>query len=602
MTDQKEESSWKKLRTLSMSHDSASRGVRRVNKLSKNAMRHARRFVSSRLDRLSSIKRMVIGWVVLVVILAGISLVQWIGFRASYTTETPAHGGTFSEGVLGPLETLNPLFARSSAEKSAAKLMFASLYAYDKTGNLKGDIAQSVAVNEAETEYTVTLRPDVTWSDGVTLTAQDVVFTVGLLKDPTTRTEISGWQLIKAEAKDQTTVIFTLPGAYAPFLHSLTFSVLPEHILGDVPPSELREQPFSQAPVTSGPFAFRLVQESSAGSGRRILHMVANPRYVHGVPRLERFQLNVYDDRESIERALNTDEIVATPELIYGNVEPSLQGDFSYQSHSINDGVFALFNTREGVMSSTRVRQALAIGVDRTALREGLAQTTAGLDGPIISSQVTGDFPGFPGYDLEKAKGLLDEEGWTISDGVRQKNGVPLTVRMVTLKDTGFSQATNDLAEVWREDLKVVVDVRVVDSLDPAENVIQSVLQPRNFDVLVYELVLGGDPDVYAYWHSSQARSNGLNFANYSNVIADDALSGGRTRLDEKYRADRYRSFVRRWLLDMPAVPLYQPKLDYITSRSVTALSADAQLVSIENRYVDVIYWAVSNHSVYQTP
>ena len=580
----------------------AKRSVKKVNKASKNFMRHARRFVSARLDRLASVKRMVIGWVVLMMVLIGISVTQWANFRSAYMTEAPVAGGTFSEGVIGPLESLNPLFARSSAEKSAAKLMFAGLYTYDTSGNLKGDIAKSVEINEAETEYVVKLHSGATWSDGTALTANDVVFTVNLMKDPETGSEISGWELFGAQAVDATTVKFTLPGPYAPFLHSLTFPILPKHVLSEVKPAELRENQFSQNPITSGPFSFRRLQAVSNDASRNALHMVANTRYIYGTPLLERFQLNSYGKREDIEKALQRSEIMATPALTYGDVSSSLGDSYSNQSHSINDGVFALFNVRSDVMSSLAVRQALALTIDRAEIRKEAAPGTGSLDGPLLASQTDDEMPVFPAQDTQKAQELLDGDGWLVSGDLRQKDGRALEVKMVTLRNSGFSQVVNNLADMWRNSLEIKVDVQVVDQLDPTQDVLQSILQPRNFDVLVYELVIGGDPDVYAYWHSSQAKPTGLNFANYSNVIADDALSGARSKRDEKYRSDRYQSFTRRWLADMPAIPLYQSKIDYIHTNSVKAMNADSVLVLPEDRYADVLYWSVNTATVFKTP
>lgn len=591
--------SWKKFKSLPFS--GRNKGVS-VNKLSRDAVRHTRRFVSSRLDRLAAIKRMLVGWLFLAVLLIGVSLAQWYGFRPAYMTEAPAAGGTFSEGVLGPLETLNPLYARSSAEKSAAKLMFSSLYSYDQTGNLLGDIAKSVEINDASTEYIVHMRPDIKWSDGYDLTAEDVAFTVDLLKHPDTRSEFSGWELFSAEVLSPTKVKFTLPGAYSPFLHSLTFPVLPKHVLAKIEPAELREQQFSFSPVTSGPFAFRLLQDSSFGLSRKTLHLVSNPLYIHGQPLLERFQLNVYESKDDIKKALMSDEIVATPELAYGEVSESLKSSYVSQSHSIKDGVYALFNNKDGLMSDRNLREALAISVSREELRKSINQSSKPLEGPILSGQVSGDLPGFMSKDTEKARKLLDNEGWIATEGVRKKGDQTLAVNMVALKGVGFSSIANQLADAWRKELQIQVNVSMIDPLDTAQNVLQSVLQPRNFDVLVYELVLGDDPDVYAYWHSNQARATGLNFANYSSVIADDALSGARSKTDLKYRSDRYRAFVRRWQADVPAIPLYQPKIDYIMSKSVSTMADDMTLVTQENRYANVIYWSVARASVYRTP
>ena len=158
------------------------------------------------------------------------------------------------------------------------------------------------------------------------------------------------------------------------------------------------------------------------------------------------------------------------------------------------------------------------------------------------------------------------------------------------------------MAEVWQKELNIATDVKIVDVNDVSQSILQNVLLPRNFDVLIYELAMGGDPDVYAYWHSSQATSGGLNFSNYNNAVADDALASGRSKLSKRQRMDRYGKFTSIWQQDIPAIALYQTKIDYIHLNSVKALAEDASLVSAVDRYTDVTYWSVNKTQVYKTP
>lgn len=597
--DQKKPPSWNKFKKLSFSKRSL---TRRVKKLEKSSVRHARKFVSSRLDRLALVKRAVFGWVALVLILIGISSLQWVMFRQAYSVDAASPGGTYSEGVLGPLETLNPIFARSSAEKSAARLLFASLYNYDDSGTLKADLAESVTIDENQKKYTVKMKEGLKWSDGAPLTAQDVVFTVELLGNSATQASISGWSSFKAEATDSKTVVFTLPAAYSPFLHTLNFPILPSHVLAGVKPAELREQSFSSSPITSGPFALRLLQTTASDGSRKVAHLVANPRYIHGQPKLERFQLNVYATKDDIATALKTNEIIATPELFMNSLPSATQKMYQSKSYAIDDGVYAMFNNRDGVLSDKTVRKALALSVDTGKLRNEINTPAAPLLGPVLEHHVDGELPSLES-NLDEAKKLLDESGWKLSEGdVRAKEGQKLAIKIVALEGSNFSETVDGLAKIWRENLNVQVDIEMMDPLDPSRSVLQAVLQPRNFDVLVYELVLGGDPDVYAYWHSSQANADGLNFANYNSAISDEALNSARAKVDKKYRSDRYRSFARRWLDDTPALALYQPKIDYISSKTGSSIEADAVLVFPEDRFANVIYWSVNSAPVYKTP
>lgn len=593
-----DKSSWNRFARLKVSR----KGVnKRLRKIEKGSLRHAHKFVMSRLDRLANVRRRVSIWVALVLVMIGVSAVQWHISRSSFTTMTYASGGSYSEGVLGPLENLNPIFAKTSAEKSAAKLLFSSLYRYDSTGNIKTDLVDGVKVNDKETEYTVKLKKNLKWSDGHDLTINDVIFTLKLLANPEVGAEISGWRSIKFEKASEDSVKFILPASYSPFVHALTFPIVPEHALKDVKPSNLREHDFNKAPISSGPFAFRLLQNVTSDGSKKVLYLQSNGNYYGGTTKLDRLQLYVYPTQDDIVKSLRTREITGTPELIYNDQWAEVKSMYAAESHSLNNGVYALFNNNSQFLQSNPIRQALALSVDTGKLRQSLSLSTEELSGPILN-KFLGKSSQPLGYDTKKAKSLLDAEGWKVIDNARQKENVKLKLNMVVLKNNNYEKAAQYLAQVWRNELNIEVDVKVIDPNDASQNILQTILQPRNFDVLIYELSLGGDPDVYAYWHSSQATNNGLNFSNYNNAVADDALESGRSKLSLKQRFDRYEKFANIWKTDAPAIALYQPKFDYIHIRSVKALDEKTEVVNPVDRYVDVQYWATEKQSVYKTP
>ena len=82
----------------------------------------------------------------------------------------------------------------------------------------------------------------------------------------------------------------------------------------------------------------------------------------------------------------------------------------------------------------------------------------------------------------------------------------------------------------------------------------------------------------------------------------DEALSGGRSKSDSRYRAERYQLFVRQWLADIPAIRLYQPKMDYISLANTESIGEDAELIYPVDRYANVIYWSGRSGPVLKTP
>jgi peptide/nickel transport system substrate-binding protein len=231
-----------------------------------------------------------------------------------------------------------------------------------------------------------------------------------------------------------------------------------------------------------------------------------------------------------------------------------------------------------------------------------VASKTLELDLPFTNGQLKGDVPKAPAFNRVEAEKLLDAQGWILGKGnIRKKDGRELRLSVVAIKNTEFERVLEKLAGSWRS-IGITVDTKLIDSSDATQSEVQSVLQTRNYDVLLYQLDIGADPDVYAYWHSTQSTSQGLNFANYANSISDDALSSARTRVEPELRNAKYITFAKQWILDVPAIGLYQPTAQYVSSNMVTSFDASNTFVSSIDRYSDVLDWSVGTRNVYKTP
>lgn len=593
-----EPSKWRRIPKMSFSSKELSRRMKRVEGAS---LKHARRFVFKRLDNFLEVRRRIALWILAIGVVIGATGVQYMWYQNNYRATANATGGTYAEAVLGPVDTLNPLFAKSSAEETAGELLFSRLVTYDKSGNLNYELADSMVMSPDGKTYTYTIRPDARWDDGLYVRARDVVFTVNLLKNPATRSTITGWDDVVAKEIDSRTVAFELPAVYAAFPHALRFlPILPEHILRDVEPASLREDSFSSKPVGSGAFTLRLLQEVDATNGRKIIHLAKSSAYFKGTPKLDRVQLHVYKDVDSVKRALATSEVNAATDLTVTDSNSISTERYNIEHRPVNSGVYALMNTASPVLQDKRVRQALQAGTNTKEVRNTLSSDLPELYLPFIDSQVYGNIPTAPVYDFNKANQLLNEAGWVVQGSVRMKDGQPLALNVVTTKNNDFETVLSVLVKQWRA-LGVTVTTKIVDSADPSQNVVQDILQPRQYDVLLYQLTIGGDPDVYAYWHSSQSAS-GLNFSNYKNPISDDALASARSRIETDLRNAKYITFANQWLSDAPAIGLYQATMQYVYTKSVHALPQDFMLVSNADRYSGVRFWSVGDRTVFDTP
>ncbi len=125
----------------------------------------------------------------------------------------PAYGGTYVEGIAGVPQYLNPIIAATNVDQDVSALVFSGLTRYDRGGTIVPDLARSFSTDPEGKVWRFTLRSDATWHDGAEVTADDVVYTVGLLQDKAYvgpfRDAFRGVSVARVDAK---TVTFTLAG------------------------------------------------------------------------------------------------------------------------------------------------------------------------------------------------------------------------------------------------------------------------------------------------------------------------------------------------------------------------------------------------------
>jgi putative periplasmic oligopeptide-binding protein of oligopeptide ABC transporter len=564
--------------------------------------RHASRFILRRIENVRLVMTEIMIWLAAIALLIAGLGIQYSWNSQGSKKDGAKSGGVYVEGVIGNISTLNPLLAASEPEQAVSRLLFSSLYNYDVTGALHTDLAESMTVKDDKV-YTIKLRNAV-WHDGKKLTAEDVVYTINLIKNPQVRSPLRvNWLDISARAIDDSTVEFMLPAVYAGFSHALTFPVIPKHILQSVSPSSMREADFSSNPVGSGPFAVKRVQTSESTSSTDVVRMEPNTKYYGAISTLSRLELRAYGNESLLVKAVNSGEVSAASGLSLSAADNIKSKQYSTKHWLLNKGVYLLMNNRSQTLQDARVRQALRYATDTSSIRATVGDNVARLDTPILQSQIAQKLPAAPDYNLDKAKALLKEAGWTYNQGQwKGKDGRPLAVAVTTSSGRDeYKKIVDALKQQWSK-LGVDVQLREIDTSSTTTSFVQSVLQPRDYDALLYELELGADPDVFAYWHSSQASASGYNFANYSNRTVDNDLVGGRSRTNSALRAAKYIQFVNQWLNDAPAIGLYQSVGSYVLNNGASIVEPRGSLNTMNDRYADVTTWSTGKASVYKTP
>ena len=568
---------------------------RRGVELGQQADQQIERLLLRRFDRLLSVRRFVLLWTGLFIILILATFFQQRSLSAYYQSLQPVPGGIYSEGIVGTFTNANPLYAASAPDRAISRLVFAGLLKYDNDNNLVGDLAQDWVLGPAPTHYSVNLKKNLTWHDGQPLSATDVAFTFNTIKNIEAQSSLyNAWKDITITQEGELTVNFDLPNPLAAFPHSLTSGIIPYHLLKDIPPPSLRSSQFNSSPVGSGPFEWKFVEilGTPTTDRQQRLSLAAFDKYAGGRPKLDGFNLITFTDDQQMITAFKRKQVNAMSGL--ESMLSEFKDDKGVQLYTtpLTSAVMAFFNTSHGALGDINVRRALVAGVERPPLVNITGRPTELVDSPLLRGQIGYD-PGIiqRGYNFEQANQLLDQAGWQRGDkNLRYKNGQVLEFSLRSQDTQQYSLTTQYLQQQWEKlGIKVVVTYYSGDDLQG------QVIASHDYDILVYGISIGADPDVFAYWHGSQASitSQGhSNLSEYKSSVADEALEAGRTRTDNAIRAVKYKAFLTAWTSDLPALALYQPNHIYITRGPVFGYSR--KTVNVEaDRFYNVENWMV---------
>lgn len=557
-------------------------------KVGMESREHIRNNFLKRLSHIANIRLLVLEWALSVIALIMLAITQAFWFSDSYSESVFSSGGTFTEATLGEVKSMNPLFATTSSEKVLSKLLFATISEIDYSGHYGMGLAQYIRPSEDGKIWTVKLKDNLKWSDNEPITNKDVIYTINLIKNPVVNSiYYANFSNVNVSENENGEIIFTLKSAFADFIAALDVPILPEHILGSTDPKNIVENDFSISPITSGSFTFNAVQTTNKSS-ESVYYLSSNKNYYENPTLLSGFAIHTYENKEDIIAAINSSNVTATAELSGDDISKISSRQFNQKNSSLNSGVFAFFNLKREYPKNRDFRFAVRQGMNIDNLRAAAPETT-NLDYPLIDKQIKiSNYPEIPGYDQEAAKNKIAE----IS------GGEPIYINIATV-NSGYLP---DVAEKIKTELALIGIEANISIYEENQDFVNNVIAKRNYDILLYDIELGADPDVLPYYYSLQATSTGLNLSNYQNILVDDLLLGARDTLNKELRIKKYESFLQYWVNDVPAIAIYQPNLTYIYNRNARIFSNDVRLVKGMDRFSDITSWATVKTMKNKTP
>jgi peptide/nickel transport system substrate-binding protein len=491
---------------------------------------------------------------------AAVGALSWSPARAA-----AADPVVFAVGTTQDIDSLNVTVGALVIDYEVWNLEYATLTdkAAKDFANVPG-LAESWTSSNNGLTWTYKLRPNLKWSDGQALTADDIAYSINRSRDEEWINHISTTTNLDAKATDPTTLVITTK-VPDPKLPTMDIYPVPKHTYEKIDANKLADYPAQNDPA-SGPF---MVKEVKKGE---FVRMVRNPNWYGPKPAMDEVVFRIFDSDEAQFQALKTGEIDAV-DAVPVKVFPTLKGSSTIEPVAGNQGGFDELSMNSGcgklgngnpALKDVKVRQAINYAIDRKLLVDKVLNGygTPGVGLPTSANPAWDlQVPAAQQYtyDPAKAKALLAEAGWkdTNGNGTVDKDGKELKLRLFNRpNDTGPPMA--QFISGWLKDIGIATEIKEYDDTQ-----LTPIIGKGEFDLFIWGWVPFVDPDPQlSDFTTDQVTTDPdsplANDANWCNKQYDDLYQQQKVELDPAKRHQIVQQMLKIFYDDAPYAVLFK--------------------------------------------
>ncbi|MTI48563.1 peptide ABC transporter substrate-binding protein [Sporosalibacterium faouarense] len=498
----------------------------------------------------------------------------------------PEFGGTMVVPI-SHVDTLNPLLDNSLSQYYFNKLIFEGLFEFDESLDINPALAESYEIKDNGRKISVKLKDNVLWHDGEKFNAEDVKFTINVMKYAATdsiysqlMTEIYKpgnpgdlQHILSVNVIDEYNLEIAFDRSYSNSLESLIFPIIPKHLFaGD---SRNLEEAYQLAltkegynPIGTGPYKFDSYDEL------KLITLKSNEDWWNGKTYIEEIQGKILEDRDLAITSFESNIVDIALAINVDWEKYAQNGDINIYDFISQKYSFLGFNFKNEVFQGEKgkaLRQAIAYGIDRDYIIEHvyLGHGTK-VDVPIhpdswlLSEKDSSTYK----YNVNKAREKIESAGWKDSneDGIYEdESGSNLRLRLLTNSYNELRRQTaNSIAE-YLEDIGIVVvkdynsnrkDEITEDMAENQWNEVVGKISSGDFDMTLLEWELSYIPDLAFAFHSSEIEE-GTNIIGYEDETMDNLISNAFKAGTREDKNNAYKELQNYLIEELPYVSLY---------------------------------------------
>ncbi|NLJ86448.1 MAG: ABC transporter substrate-binding protein [Firmicutes bacterium] len=328
-------------------------------------------------------------------------MLTWLGLPVA--AAGPKSGGHLVVAVPIDPDTFDPHKAVAAATREIDYNIYQGLVSFDTEGRIVPCLAESWETSDDGTVYTFTLRPNVFFHNGRSLSTEDVLFSLERVRDDATGYPMM-WpkQIEEIVTLDDSSIRVQLKAPYAPFLSELVdAAIIPKEAVAQL----------ATKPVGTGPF--RLVEWVM---GQHVKLARFDDYWEQGLPYVDTVTFRIIPDPATAILNLKAGAVHVIPRLspdVAWQVEQA--PDLKLLKGPMNTVQLMAYNLDREPFSDKRVRQAINYAIDKDLLIEGAAWgygTKIGSNMSPVVDLYYADLADYYPYDTAKARELLAAAGY----------------------------------------------------------------------------------------------------------------------------------------------------------------------------------------------
>jgi peptide/nickel transport system substrate-binding protein len=550
------------------------------------------------LSKSSKTERLIFFILFIVFLVSGLTLLARV--NKHFMVEVPQYGGSISEGMIGTPKIINPLLAKSDTDKDLSTLIYSGLMRKDGNNNFIPDLAEKYEISEDGKTYTFILKKGLTFHDKKPLTTEDIVFTIEKIKDPAIKSSLrAAWDNVEVEVKSDREIIFRLNTPYSSFIYNTTVGILPKHIWQDVLADDfLITSRLNTEPIGSGPYKIDEIKEDENKIPVKYT-LNAFKDFSLGEPYVQKINLLFYKNIDDLVRAHSDKKIDSFAWADPNTGEILQKGGTNIITFPLSRVFGLLINTSNApILASRDLREALKLSTDKNSIVNGIFKGFArSIDTPFIENDISKQ----ENQKItqtereEKIKSLIKKAGFEKNDdGILVKGKEILKINITTANTPEFEKIADLIANNWKS-LGADVTIRTY----TPEDLNTQIIRPREFEILLFGMLIEKPTDLYAFWHSSQRNDPFLNITNYASQTVDAALDilQNSTKTDEINK--NLEIIKNEFNEDTPAIFLYSPDLIYVTSKKLKGVEKDI-ITSGSERFLNIYKWYLDTDYIWK--